>query len=278
MAYGMIGYGAPGNTVSTAQLGITQNLPSGTIFGDCQSQELIDECTGYFINRDYKDIATLPGLPSQNGTFTYGSGDDSSLNIAFSSTAVVAMFTKPLAPVAPNGSSKLWFEVNVSPQQATNQTLFFGLASSTGLSSTLLATSTTLLQTAGVIGFYTHGDAPTNIDAVYKQAGSTAIQTVLANVLTANANNPNPANLAYVPAGAPGVFTGTNFVKLGLRVDKQYVYFFVNGTQVAKKALDATFDLADSYGAVVACFTAGSASDNLKVGFLRVAAKIAGNI
>jgi hypothetical protein len=276
MIPGMIGYGQPGSVVSTAQVGTSQMAPSGNIWAD-SSPVIEDEGNGFWVNKTFAAEQTLPGLPIQNGTYTNGSGDDHSLNIAFSSTAVAAMFTRPLAPVAPGGNTKLWFEVAVAPQQTTNQTYFFGLVGSTGLGSTILASSTTLLSTASLIGFFVHGDVPTNVDAVYQKANA-GLNTVLASVLTANANNPNPANVNYVPAGAAGAFDGSHYVKLGLRIDKSYVYFYVNGTQVAKKQLDSTFDLSQSYGAIVAAFTSTSATDNLRVGFFRASGKIAGQV
>lgn len=280
MAYGIIGYGQPGSVISTAQVGTSQMLPSGTIWGDCQNAELIDEGNGFFVSRDFKDVATLPGLPSQNGTFTYVSSTDSAMNIAFTSTGVAAVFTKPLAPVSANGNTKLWGEVSLNGS-STNQGIFVGFATSTGLSSTLIATSTTLLSTCGLIGFWLHGDIGNNFDAIYQNASSGGVKTVLSSTLTAAANNPNPAN-ANSPnpifPGAPGVLNGANWVKLGVRVDKINAYFYVNGAQVAKKALDSTFDTADSYGFIVAAGTQTNATDNLQVGFIRAAAKIAGQI
>lgn len=278
MGYGIIGFGQPGTAVSTAQVGTSQMLPSGTIWGDCQSQEMTDEGTGFFVAKDFVAEVTLPGLPNQNGTWSNGSGDDHSANVAVTSTANAAAFTRPLAPVVANGNSKMWFEAAISPAQITNQAIFVGLANSTGLSSTLLATSTTLTS-AGVslIGFWLHGDAPSNFDAIYQKAGGSP-QTVLASVLTANANNPNPANVNYVPATPPGALTGSNYVKLGIRTDKTYVYFYVNGTQVAKKQLDSTFDQTSSYGGIVTIGTQTANTDNLKIGFFRCAGKINGQV
>lgn len=277
MIPGLIGYGQPGSVVSTAQVGVSQMLPSGSIWSDA-SPMIGDEGNGFYVSRDFKDVQTLPGLPNQNGTYTYGSGDDSSLNIAYTSTGNAVIFTQPMAPVAPAGNTKLWFEVSLSPQQTTNEAIFVGLANSTGLSSTLLASSTTLTSTGvSVIGFWLHGDAPTNFDAIYQKAGSTPV-TVLASVLTANANNPNPANVNYVPASAPGTIDGSKWIKLGIRVDKTYVWYYVNGTLIAKKQLDSTFDTSSSYGGIVTAGTKTSATDNLKVGFFRVSGKIAGQV
>lgn len=274
MAYGIIGYSQPGQVNSTAQVGTTQSLPSGSIWGDCQSFELQDEGTGWFVEKNFKSDATLPGLPIQNGTWTPGAGDDSSANVVYTSTSGNCIaFVRPMAPIAPNGVTKLWYEVNVQPLQTSSQYMFFGFANSTGLSSTVFATGTTLKTSTGLIGFWMHADAPTNLDAVYQSQSATSTTTVLANVLTANANNPNPANLSYVPPVAPGAFTGTSYVKLGLRTDRAYVYWYVNGSQVAKKLIDSTMDIADSYGAIMG-FGTSTATANTDVGFFRTAAKV----
>lgn len=273
MAYGIIGYSQPGQVNSTAQVGTTQSLISGSIFGDCSSQELTDEGTGFFVNVNFKDTVTAPGIPTQNGTWTFGTAGDSIVNVVYTSTANVIAYVRPMAPIAPNGQTKLWFETSIQPAQTTSQYMFFGFANSTGLSSTLFSTGTALNTSTGLIGFWMHADAPTNLDAVYHGQTVTSTTTVLANVLTANANNPNPANLAYVPTVAPGVFTGSNWVKLGLRTDKQYVYWYVNGSQVAKKLIDSTFDTADSYGAVLG-FGTSTATANTNIEYIRTAAKL----
>ena len=215
MAYGIIGYGQPGQVNSTSQVGTTQSLISGSIFGDCSSQELTDEGTGFFVNKNFKDDTTAPGLPVQGGTWTFGTAGDSIVNVVYTSTANVIAFVRPMAPIAPNGQTKLWYEVSVQPAQTTSQYMFFGFANSTGLSSTVFSTGVALAASTGLIGFWMHADAPTNLDAVYHGQTVQSTTTVLANVLTANANNPNPANLAFVPAVAPGAFTGSKLGEAG---------------------------------------------------------------
>jgi hypothetical protein len=202
------------------------------------------------------------------------------MNVAYTSTANVAMFVRPMAPIAPAGPTKLWMETCVAFQQSTAQEAFFGFATSTGLSSTIFATSTTLLSTCGLIGFWMHGDQPNNMDAVYQKplnisSTSTTVITVLTSTLTSPANNPNPGNLAYVPTTSPGGFNGSNYIKIGVRTDSQYVYWYVNGAQVAKKLIDTTFDTTDSYGTLWAVGALGSAaSDNVRFEFLRTAAQL----
>lgn len=286
MAYGIIGYNQPGLTFSTAPIGTSQSMVSGSIWGDCQSAQLVDEGNGFFFNNDFKTAQTLPGQPN-SGTFVAVASTDSALSMSGTSTGA-AMWTSTMAPLAPNGTTKLWFEANISPQSSTLvASIFVGLTTSTGLVATSATTSSTgtgvtLTSTAGYVGFVSRGTIPNNFDAVYQKGGSTAALAstivVLSSTLTAPANNPNPGNVNFVPSTAPGVFNGLNWVKLGVRVDKSFVYWYVNGNAVAKKLIDSTFDTTDSYGGIVQIQGASSAASLVNVSFFRVAAKIAGQI
>lgn len=276
--FGAIGFSTPNSnnaskTPSTA-VGASQILPSPSIWGSCDAQSLRDNPDGFFFEHDWKWSPSLPDMPSQNGTYTYAASTDSALNIAVTSTANAAIFTKPTVSLAPNGATKHWFEVSLNVQQSTAQQMFLGLATSTGLSSTLLTSSTAMTSTAGLIGFYMHADAPTQFDAVYRSSTG-ALVTVLANVLTAGSNNSDPGNPLFVPSVPPGALTGAQgFIKLGVRVDKTNAYWYVNGTLVAKQALDSTFDTVDSYGSVVTAGTGTANTDNDSISFYRVASRI----
>lgn len=284
MAYGVIGYSSPGQVSSTAPVGTTQALPSGSVWGDCSSQELTDEGIGFFQNLTFKNEATAPGTVSStsgSGAFSFDTAlGDSVMKMTVTSTGS-SFWYRPFAPIAPNGTTKLWYEVNYSQSSSTTvANVFLGFTTSTGLvqTSSKVASATpasnTLTSTAGYIGFWQHGDTPNNFDAIY-QKPSGAIVTVLANVLTSNsANNPNPGNPNYVPAIAPGAQDGTHWVKLGVRTDKQYVYWYVNGVQVAKKLIDNTFDIADSYGAIAAAITSSTDTVDYRFSFFRGAARV----
>lgn len=286
MAYGIIGFTQPGNTFSTAPVGLLQSLPSPSIWGDCQNEELNEEATGFYFNTNFKTAATLPGMPN-SGTFVGVASTDSAVSMSGTSTGA-AMWTSTMGPLAPNGNSKLWFETNICPQSSTLvASIFLGLTTSTGLVATSATTSSTgtgvtLTSTAGYVGFVSRGTIPNNFDAVYQKGGSTAALAstivVLSSTLTASANNPNPGNVNFVPSTSPGVFNGTNWTKLGVRVDKNYVYWYVNGNVVAKKLVDSTFNTTDSYGGIVQINGASSAASLVNVSFFRVAAKIAGQI
>lgn len=278
----------------------------------------MDEATGFF---DYKDWKTRLPQTADGASVTYATnsgsfawdtgGADSLMNFTSGATQSndIAVSTRPLGPVTPGSGKKVWFEAYVATAVVNvAHGVFVGLVNRAALGAGLLISaasgtknSNTLGTSSGgqsVIGFWMHGDAPTNFDAVYANNIQTAltpstITTVLANVLTANANNPNPANLGFTPPVPPGALAAagaTNteaqfesgvvsaanaFVKLGLRYDgQQYLYFYVNGAQVAKVAIDATFDITNDYAGVV-CGAAGTAAAFvLKVGFQRTAAKL----
>jgi hypothetical protein len=92
MAYGIIGYGSAG---------ATNALPSGNIWGDCSSQELIDEGTGFFVDADFTTavIATdASGLSTAVGT---GGSLISMPSAADNTAAFLINITTALVPPAP---------------------------------------------------------------------------------------------------------------------------------------------------------------------------------
>jgi hypothetical protein len=283
--FGAVGFGTPnrtpGTTTPSTAVGSSQILPSPAIWGSCDGSSMRDNPDGFFQDYNFKDTVTAPGLPNQNGTWTFDTGADSAVNLAYTSTAIAAAFIRPLAPVSPQSGNKLWGEVSLNVKQSTAQHLFIGFATSTGLSSTLLASSTTLLTSTGLIGFWLHADAPTNFDAIYQNAVGGTPQTVLASVLTAGANNPDPGNPLFVPSTPPGALTGSQgYIKLGVSVLRGpagavVASFYVNGNRVAFKVLDSTFDTTDSYGFVIAAGTGTNNTDNVAFSFIRAAARLA---
>jgi hypothetical protein len=306
MAYGIIGYSQP-NTITQA---------SGSIFGDFQSQQLLDESSGYFTFKTFDNEVTLPGLPSSAanaGTFTQDANFDHALLITTGATAQngAIIYTRPTAPITPGSGIKVAFEASISVSSiASVKGIFVGLVNLTGMTNALIqaasATAASNLITAvagtSLVGFWSHGDALTNFDAVYvnsvvgtaglqpatgSAAASGKVKTVIANVLTLPTQTayPNAANpLGYaatastpvVPAGAlvaNAAQTTTGWVKLGLRYDgQQYLYFYVNGTQVAKIVVSAaTLDVLSTYGGVVAITTGTAAASTVDVNFFRKA-------
>ena len=131
---------------------------------------------------------------------------------------------------------------------------------------------------------------------------------VLASVLTANANNPNTANQGFVPATPPGAMVAINtstvgglnpqqllfaqdpnqnpqvylpnstsgasgFVKLGLRYDgQQYLYFYVNGAQVAKLAITSAMDVTSDFAGVVQLQALGTGASPAHIAWMRTSA------
>lgn len=303
MAYGVIGY--------SQQSALPQ--PSGSIWGDCSSQELLDEGAGFFTYADFKAVQTLPGLPNvatNSGSFTYDANFDSVINLVTGTTAGndVDVWTRPEVAIVPNSGQKIWFEALVALASiSVANGLFVGIAnlSTMGAGLAISAASATknsnLIGTSSggqsMIGFWMHGDTLGNFDIIAANDITTALTPttvgtasnatiVLANALTANANNPNPANLGYTPATAPGALKATttatgivspNFVKLGLRYDgQQYIYFYVNGAQVAKLlvTLNAAVDQTSTYGGIVSAVAGTNAAFTAKLGFFRVASKL----
>lgn len=250
-----------------------------------------------------------------------------------------AIATRPLGPIVAGGGGKVWFEALISVASlAAAKGIFVGVCNLAALASKLLisaASGTLASNTIGTstgnqsfYGFWMHGDTASlgNFDAVWGNnvqsaltagtaaapgtvASGTSAGVVLYSVLTANANNPNPANIAFTPPVPPGVLTATpttatspyttlqqqllasdpqanpqvllpnsvsgavEFVKLGIRYDgQQYLYFYVNGTQVAKMAITSAQDQSSDFAGVVQIMAGTGAANVLNVGFARTAA------
>lgn len=317
-AFGQIGYSQASNP----------SQPSGAIWGDCPSADLMSGDQGFL---DFKDFTTrLPQTAdgasvtwaTNSGSFAWDTGGaDHLMNFTTGTTAGndTAVATRPLGPITPGSGQKIWFEAYIAMASVSvAHGVFVGLANRASLGAGLLISAASGTKNSNLIGtssgaqsfvgFWMHGDTVTNFDAVYANNISTALSPttiaapgtsatggglILANVLTANANNPNPGNPNFTPPLPPGALAAagaTNtqaqyvsgqvsaanaFVKLGIRYDgQQYLYFYVNGTQVAKALVDSTFDTTNDYAGVVEVVAGTNAAAVLKCGFAHTAAKL----
>lgn len=116
MAYGIIGFSQAGDL----------NQPSPSIWGDCQAQELLDECRGFFSYQEFLDFpftasTQIPGIAS--AAFGHAITSAAQLNdgnfdscekliVGANALDGVAVFTRPLAPLS--NTKKLWFEANIA--------------------------------------------------------------------------------------------------------------------------------------------------------------------
>lgn len=333
-AFGQIGYSQTGRLIQ----------PSGAVWGDCPSQDLLAGDQGFADFRDFKAAIPLTTAPNWNidsGTFTYRTLYDSVVSITTGSTSQddAALATRPLGPIASGTGKKFWFEAVVAEAAITvARGIFVGVANLPALATKFLISAASATKNSNTIGtttggqsgygFWLHGDTLTNFDAVWfnnlqaatgatdlEAATATASGLVLANVLTAPANNPNPGNLAFVPQTPPGILVATvtaaqtiagvsiapqqlldrqdpstqpqtglpnsdpaatGFVKLGLRYDgQQYLYFYVNGNQVAKMAITSAQDQISDFGGVVQVMAGTAAAKVLDVAWFHAAAKTA---
>jgi hypothetical protein len=296
------------------------NIDSGTYTYNTHYDSVVSITTGG-TTQDDAAIATRP-----LGPIIPGSGQK--------------VWFEALVSVASVAAAKGIF-VGVANAAALGSKLLISAASGT------LATNTIGTASGGqsFYGFWMHGDAYStttfsglgNFDIVWGNnvqsaltagsnpaaggtAGTIATNTsttspsgvVLYGALSANANNPNPANLGYTPPVPPGVLAATvtsnqtvagqsltpqqllaasdpssvpqtflpnsaagavQFVKLGLRYDgTQYLYFYVNGTQVAKMLISAAQDVISDFAGVVQIMAGTGAANVLNVGFVRTSA------
>ncbi len=327
-AFGQIGYSQTNKLYQ----------PSGAVWGDCPSLDLLAGDQGYANFQDFKmalPLTTAPNWNIDSGTFTYNTHYDSVVSITTGATTLddAGIATRPLGPIVPGSGRKIWFEtlISVASISAVNG-VFVGLVNAAALGSKLLIKQTSATKNSNQIGttsggqsgygFWLHADTPTNLDAVWfnnlqtatgttdlEATTATASGLVLANVLTAPANNPNPANLAFVPQTPPGVLVATataaatgyttvqqqylaadpssvpqtllpnsatgatGFVKFGLRYDGfQYLYFYVNGNQVAKMLISSAQDINSDFAGVVDFQALGTGQPVLNVGWMHAAA------
>lgn len=164
------------------------------------------------------------------------------------------------------------------------------------------------------VGFWLHGDSLADFDIVWANNVTTALTAgtggtiatpgasatgagivlvgVLANSqtsLTPNPGNPNYATGAYITPAIPAamivdttspsqtkLLNGTQgYVKFGIRYDgSQYVYFYVNGFQVAKLAITNSFDITDDFAAIAQVVAGTNATEKLDISWLAGAAKV----
>lgn len=116
MAYGIIGY--------SQASGLSQ--PSGSIWGDCQSQELLDEANGFFSYQEFFDFpftasTQIPGIASaafghaitSAASLSDGNFDHAEkITVGANALDGFAIFDRPLGPL--QVGKKLWFETSVA--------------------------------------------------------------------------------------------------------------------------------------------------------------------
>ena len=301
----------PNNGVGTANTYGVGHQPSPSVFGfvgaGCPGEDLVNDGNGLFLHEDFNRLVTEPGFPNGN---TGGTGASFALDTNFNhvlkmSTGTAAsvtanavsvnIYTEPVAATVLRSGSPFWFEADIGVGQITaGNGLFVGLASVGALGAvgpfTKIGTAAfqnTLTTTNSLIGFYTHGDAPTNCDIIYQNATTTSgVVTILANALTSpqatTGDNPgNPDQFTLPLNGTLGFTTGAwatvtstnvNSQKLGIAYDgDQYCYFFLNGVQLVKFDTTNAFDQTQFYGLLISVATTfpAAAAAFLDIPFVR---------
>lgn len=151
MAYGVIGY--------SQQSSLSQ--PSGSVWGDCQAYELIDEGTGLFTYHEFfdfpysgaiPDIASAAYAAAITSVVQLSDGNfDSAIKVIVGAAAGdgVALFTRPLAN--PISGHKLWMESNIALGSVTaTQGGFVGFVA--GPSNQQTSATTVAIQAGGLPG------------------------------------------------------------------------------------------------------------------------------
>lgn len=270
MAYGIIGFAAPGNA----------SFPSPSIWGDCLNDELNEQAQGYYFYQNFVAGSPLPGMGNSvsdtNVTQTF-SADTSLPEVMDVSVApgtniseIAAFGPQPVGPLS--SGNKFWFEVNVAfgSVTATSSANFVGI---TGLANQLATApvitggGATNLGAVTFVGFQRVAGSNGNQLNLVQQNGTNGVVTLQANVTNSPAITANGGTAANI---------STNFVKLGLRYDGlQYLYSYVNGVVASKTLVDSTFDQVSVLGGTIQTWV-NAATASLKVGFVREASLLSG--
>lgn len=196
MAYGVIGFSS-----YTANL----NAPSGSIWGDCQSQELLDEGTGLFTYQEFYDFpftasTQIPAIASAafghaiTSAAQLADGDfDSAEKITVGSTALdgFAIFTRPLAPL--NAGKKLWLETNVALGSVTaTQGGFIGFVA--GPSNPASGTTTTVQA----------GGLPANVGSAATDAKAGVLSVASTTRASNTISTTSLFGFVFTPTGTAG--------------------------------------------------------------------------
>lgn len=243
----------PSEIVFSAQGDAAQ--PSPSIWADCRNTLLQDLGLGYFaheeflgnievasfadasvfgsgkldVDADTGALAPVTGTAGGIAKFTTGANDNDA----------IALFGQPLGAIVRNSGNKMWFETRIQAVTLFDGGIFVGLGGESSIVRDVIADNPSTSAVAGLlaqtlIGFVTveNSSAIKTINIVYSKGTGTPV-TVLTDALASVA----------IPSSAVQALTAATFVKLGIRFDgAKYLYFYVNGYQVARVEVDSTVD------------------------------------
>lgn len=256
--------------------------PSPALWADCRNTLLQDLGLGYFAHEEFLGnielasfidtsmfgsgrldcdndtgaLAPVTGLTGGVAKFTTGANDNDA----------IALFSQPLGAIVRNSGNKLWFETRIQAVTLFDGGIFVGIGGESSVVRDIIADNPSTSAQAGLVaqtlmGFVTSAAASAiaTLNIVYSKTTTTPV-TVLTNALASSA----------LPAAAP--LTAAVFVKLGLRFDGgKYVYFYVNGYQVAKLEVDSTVDQSGLMAAIINVKTGSANAKAIAMDWVRYA-------
>lgn len=238
--------------------------PSPSVWADCRNTLLQDLGLGYFAHEEFRGnievasfadatvfgsgtldvdadtgaLAPVTGVAGGVAKFTTGASDNDA----------IALFGPPLGAIVRNSGNPMWFETRIQAVTLFDGGIFVGLGGESSIVRDVIADNPSTSAVAALlaqtlIGFVTveSSSAIKTLNIVYSKGSGTPV-TVLTDALASSA----------IPTAAVLALTAATFVKLGIRFDGgKFLYFYVNGYQVARVEVDSTVDQTSLMTAVI---------------------------
>ena len=262
-----------------------QALPSPRIWADCNRADIMDMGTGYWFHEEFTG---QPPLAAVVAATHIGAGHLSIVadtDTVFSSKAselggyldietdadandAFTMFSEPMCKIVKNSGLRVWLEARLEIGDAdADQGFFFGLGEEACQSLELVQDDELTLITETLIGFRIFtGEAA--IDCVAQKDDSAEV-SILADVTNQTILD---TELGAGNTGAKAALADATEMKLGLRFDgKETIFIYVNGVEVIRWTLNATYYDPTKTLCVLLALKAGAAAQSIAVDWIRAA-------
>ncbi len=249
-------------------------LPSPSIWADCNRSDIQDMGTGYWFHEDF--LGGVVADTSVDGFQFFGTSATAAGTNAFGGILQLGatggtdndegyIAKEPFCETVLNSGNSWWFEVKMAPvtMSATDSGGVVGLGEAAFLVDDAIAINCDGLITESFVGFRWLDVDTDSIDAIY-QLDDGAEVSILADVTEAAALGDDAAAL-----------TSGLFHKYGMRFDgKETLFTYVDGVEVAQTKMTTAFPLGVDLGLIIGCKTGDTAAQSMYVAWGRGAFEI----